>query len=398
VTPDGARLIGLMQNSLGNGTTKSSAALRVVTYDIVNDATHAEGTTHQYLYVLDDPRFGCSEIAAVADASDPNGFALFADERDGKFPGDSANPSVQKKIYRFSLAGATDVSDPGDGPAGLLVGGTTIEDMTGGQSAAQTRATLVAVGVTPAAKTLVVDLLAEFANTGRLGTLYPHDKIEGMQVIDGGRRLVLSNDDDFGVAPGSTPFSVVPKVEPAVPGAPTDGTQLLFVDLQNLPARPATATVQIDVEGPDGVLHDALTALTALRGLAARCRRQSRLLGRAVTALARGVSRGRFIREPVLGASGGKLFAALAGAVRALGNAADARTACVEPATLRTSVATIVSQARAIASAAITGTHAAIPDVTRAKADVAAGDGRAATGNAAGAIDAYARAWRRVGR
>jgi hypothetical protein len=99
------------------------------------------------------------------------------------------------------------------------------------------------------AKSLVVNLLDTASTLGDLSTLYPHDKVEGMTVV-GGRFLVLSNDDDFGVnsTGNANPPFVTSKSVPTLPGAPADFTQLLFIDLANLPAKKAAATVTITVQ------------------------------------------------------------------------------------------------------------------------------------------------------
>ena len=248
VTPDGLRLVGIMQASLANGISereaKSTPTVRIVTYDL---AGRAEGTTHQYLYLLDDPAttgVGVSEIAAVSNTE------LLVDERDARFPGDPENPSRVKRLYRISLDGATDVSDAGDPATGRLVRGSTIEALTAGLTRSAARDRLREQGIAAVSKTLEVDLLAELSRVGALGTLYPHDKIEGLAVVDSGRRIVLSNDNDFGVD-GTRPPSkrLVAKTIPTPPRE-TDYTSLLIVDLANLPATPATATVTVSVGAP----------------------------------------------------------------------------------------------------------------------------------------------------
>jgi hypothetical protein len=76
------------------------------------------------------------------------------------------------------------VSDPGDGENGLLIGGQTLEELG-------TPEALEAAGIIPVTKELVVDLLD-------LPVLYPHDKPEGVAVIDD-NTIAVVNDDDFGV-------------------------------------------------------------------------------------------------------------------------------------------------------------------------------------------------------
>jgi hypothetical protein len=170
----GHLLVGIVQNPLDNpahADAKKSHLLRIV----MNDVQH--GKTAQYLYPMDDPSYGASDIEAVSNTT------FLVDERDGNFLGDPANPAVQKKLYLIDISGATDISDPANGPNGLIVGGKTMEQMSD--------ADLVANKIVPVKKTLVVDMLAYG---------YTHDKAEGVALIDGGKTIVVSNDDDFGVS------------------------------------------------------------------------------------------------------------------------------------------------------------------------------------------------------
>ena len=56
-------------------------------------------------------------------------------------------------------------------------------------------AALAEVGIQPAAKTLVYDAVKEMA--------YPHDKMEGLWVIDA-NRVGIINDDDFAIEPNGS--------------------------------------------------------------------------------------------------------------------------------------------------------------------------------------------------
>lgn len=170
---DGGRvLVGMIQNPLNNPATaaKSSRALRMLIFDTKT------GATKQLVYLLDDAKYGVSEIEAVS----PTQFIV--DERDGKVFNDPAGASVQKKLYLVDISGATDISDPANAASGLTIGGKTIEQMTVSDLAAHQ--------ITPVSKQLLVDMLA-------FG--YTHDKAEGVALIDGGRTIAVSNDDDFGV-------------------------------------------------------------------------------------------------------------------------------------------------------------------------------------------------------
>jgi hypothetical protein len=169
----GTVLVGIVQNPLDNpnhAAAKVSRLLRIVFVDVQRHRTH------QFAYLMDDASYGASEIEAVS----PTQFLV--DERDGKFFGDPNGPSVQKKIYLIDISGATDISDPANGANGLIRGGKTLEQMTD--------ADLAANAIVPVSKTLIVDML-------QWG--YTHDKAEGMVLLEGGRTIGVSNDDDFGV-------------------------------------------------------------------------------------------------------------------------------------------------------------------------------------------------------
>ncbi len=177
ITPDGKTLVGLMQSPMYNPSSAAvvgSTVLRVVTFEI------ATGTTKQYAYLMENSSLtGCSEIAAVTNTT------FLALERDGNYGGATTNPATFKRVYKFDLAGATDISDPTNSDAGKLYNGLTIEQL-------KDKANLQTAGVKPVTKTLVFDLL-----TG-ISPVYPHDKAEGLSLI-GNNTMAIANDDDFGV-------------------------------------------------------------------------------------------------------------------------------------------------------------------------------------------------------
>jgi hypothetical protein len=173
---DGRTIVGMMQNALFNpdqAAGSSSRLLRILFLDVQT------GRTKQYAYLLDDAKYGVSEIEAIS----PTRFLV--DERDGKFFDDPAGPAVQKKIYLIDISHATDISDPTNAPSGRLVGGKTLEQLSAAELAAN--------HIVPVTKTLVVDLLT-------FG--YTHDKAEGLALLDKGRTIAVSNDDDFGITDG----------------------------------------------------------------------------------------------------------------------------------------------------------------------------------------------------
>ena len=95
-----------------------------------------------------------------------------------------------KKVFKISIDGATDISDPANGANGKLYGANkTVEELNN-------QAGLQGAGITPVSKTLVLDLLKD------LPAVYPHDKAEGLALLPG-NILAISNDDDFGVVDNS---------------------------------------------------------------------------------------------------------------------------------------------------------------------------------------------------
>jgi hypothetical protein len=206
LTPDGKTLVGLMQSPLYNPSSAAvsgSTVLRVVTFDL------ATGTTRQYAYLMENASLtGCSEIAAISST------AFLALERDGLYGGDATKPATFKRVYKFDLSGATDLSDAGNAAGGKLYNNLTVEQL-------KDQAGLSAAGVVPVTKTLVLDLLKD------ISPVYPHDKAEGLALI-GNDRLAISNDDDFGVVDnGSNGFA--PKILPAT--GKVDVNRIYFVKL-----------------------------------------------------------------------------------------------------------------------------------------------------------------------
>jgi hypothetical protein len=175
LSSDGQWLVGMIQSAMENPDSdarKKCQLTRIVFFNI------ASGATKQYVYVQDSDSASNCEIANIPTSN--TDFIVI--ERDGNFPGDPATPSTLKRVYRLSITGATDVSDPADGANGKLYGGKTIEEL-------KDAAGLSANGIVPVAKSLVLDLLTKG---------YTHDKFEGLFVYDA-TTIVCTNDDDFGV-------------------------------------------------------------------------------------------------------------------------------------------------------------------------------------------------------
>ena len=207
LTPDGKTLVGLMQSPLYNPSSAAvagSTVIRVMTFDI------GTGATKQYAYVMENASLtGCSEIAAITNTT------FLALERDGNYGGSPTAPATFKRVYKFDLAGATDISDPADAATGKLYNGLTVEQL-------KDKASLQSAGIVPVSKTLVFDLLTE------ISPVYPHDKAEGLALLPN-NQLAISNDDDFGVVDnGQNGFA--PKTLPAT--GQVDQNRIYFVKLQ----------------------------------------------------------------------------------------------------------------------------------------------------------------------
>jgi hypothetical protein len=173
VTPSQRTLVAMLEGPLDNprAAGRISRVIRMVSVDL------ASGETRQFVYLSEDVAVTTNGMTALTESQ----FLVL--ERDDKFPGDSADPSWVKRVYRIDLSAATDISDPANGERGRLFAGKTVEELTPEE--------LRAGGVVPVRKTLVIDLLAA-------DLAYPHNKPEGIAVVDA-LTIAVSNDDDFGI-------------------------------------------------------------------------------------------------------------------------------------------------------------------------------------------------------
>src|SRR5437764_9343951 len=95
VTPDGATLVGMMQNPVDNpndSIRKTSRLNRIVVYH------PSSGASLQYGYLLDSPNSVVSEIAAVTNTT------YLVLERDQLYPGDPKSPSKLKRVYKIDIS------------------------------------------------------------------------------------------------------------------------------------------------------------------------------------------------------------------------------------------------------------------------------------------------------
>ncbi|WP_240315527.1 esterase-like activity of phytase family protein [Aquimarina longa] len=168
ITPDQKTLVGIMQSTLYNPTKIKTDLTRIVTFDLQN------GTTKQYLYKQEKSNLSNSEIVGLSNST------FLVVERDGKYSGEGV---VQKHIYKIDISDATDISGVDiKAEFGLLINGKTIEESTWEE--------ISTAGIKPVKKVLVADLVSK--------TGYPHDKLEGIWLIDK-NTLGCLNDDDFAV-------------------------------------------------------------------------------------------------------------------------------------------------------------------------------------------------------
>lgn len=185
ITPDGKTLVGIMQSTLNNPSRKevtNKTLTRIVTFDIET------GESKQYLYRQNDDDLSNSALITL----DNNRFLV--DERDSNVLG--ADDNVQKHVYLIDLSEATEVSGDKEAALGLLVNGKTLEQNSWEE--------LAQVGIKPVSKKLVIDMVKEYQ--------YPHEKFEGMWLVDSGKLAVI-NDDDFGIK--SANGDVVEKIVPS---------------------------------------------------------------------------------------------------------------------------------------------------------------------------------------
>ncbi|MCW2120845.1 esterase-like activity of phytase family protein [Flavobacterium sp. 7A] len=201
VTPDEKTLVGIMQSRLynpSNAAAINKTLTRIVTLDI------ATGATKQFLYKQEFDNNSNSEITALSATQ------FLVIERDGNFSGDGA---VMKHIYKIDISQATDVSGTDvTAENGYLVNGKALE--------ANTWEELTTANIKPVAKTLAVDVFKALGN-------YPHDKLEGIWLINSSTIGIL-NDDDFGVWSDATNKIKAKTLSPTI-GTVRDGNRLYIV-------------------------------------------------------------------------------------------------------------------------------------------------------------------------
>lgn len=180
ITPDQKHLVGIMQATMSNpdSSVTKSDLVRIVIVNLENKQVS------QYLYRQEQKENSNTAIVAL------NEQQFLVAERDDDFY--KNNPKAFKRVYKIKLNKATNLetviasSDlQQDEQLGLLIQGQTLEQFVlqaGWDGMAKHE-------IYPVEKTLIVDLVERLQ--------YPHDKVEGLWVIDE-QHLAVLNDDDYG--------------------------------------------------------------------------------------------------------------------------------------------------------------------------------------------------------
>lgn len=122
-----------------------------------------------------------------------------------------------------------------------------------GQKTAEAKATLEGEGIKPVTASLYLDVDALLTQLNPADTFFDHDKVEGVVALEGGKRLIISNDNDFGIAGAEAAsvgspnkYKLIAKIQPGL-GTQDEG-EYLEVNMAAMPAKTSSATVTIDVE------------------------------------------------------------------------------------------------------------------------------------------------------
>ncbi|MFW2076816.1 esterase-like activity of phytase family protein [Acinetobacter sp. ULE_I010] len=179
ITPDQKVLIGIMQSTMSNpdSSVTQSDLVRIVMINLENKAIS------QYLYKQEGKAYSNTAIIALS------AYEFLVAERDDDFYKD--NPQAFKRVYKIDIRNATDLEKvpenaqfKQDQHLGLLIEGRTLEQYV----LSKNWDGLVQHDIYPVQKTLVVDLVERLK--------YPHDKVEGLWIIDE-QHLAVLNDDDY---------------------------------------------------------------------------------------------------------------------------------------------------------------------------------------------------------
>lgn len=165
ISPDGSKLYGMMQNALIQDGALDVANKRVGLNNRLVQIDLASKATREFVYQIDKASLGVNEILAI------NDHEFLAIERDGN----AGAAAAFKKLVKFDITGASDVSKIAQLPTSGLP-----------------------QGVTPVTKTAFLDLLS--SDYALAGEGFP-EKIEGIafgpRLADGRVLLIVTSDNDF---------------------------------------------------------------------------------------------------------------------------------------------------------------------------------------------------------
>lgn len=257
VTPDGKTLVVFLQSAItqkGGATAANQTVTRFATIDL-----KTKKTTHEYVYLLDDPRQHTPNTNAVSEVTALSSTQFLVDERDG-----NTGAGTFKQVYLIDTTGATDVRNDArysttyvagtqrldtNAQQGLLVNGQSLELYVGLGTTQQATNKLLAAGIKPVSKEPFADLGALMSELN-WGKFYGHDKIEGAATTDGGKTIYLANDSDFGLDYTDGTAHGTPTVpyllhQKTLPDGQVDDGVILKVDVSKLPVVTKTGTVTI---------------------------------------------------------------------------------------------------------------------------------------------------------
>jgi len=169
-TPDEKYLVGIMQSTMYNPSKKeikNKRLVRILKFEI------ATGKCWQYLYQQNKETGSCSGITAISNDE------FIVIERDGKFSGEE---DAHKYLYKINLKDATDVNGDLAMEDGMLIKGKTLEQCS--------KEEIIGAGIKFVKKEKVCDLVKEIG--------YPHDKLEGLWLLDD-HTICVANDNDFAI-------------------------------------------------------------------------------------------------------------------------------------------------------------------------------------------------------
>lgn len=168
ITPDGHRLVAILQDPLLQDSAFGSEHKPVGVANRLLDLNLETGDLREYVYLLESPENGVSEILAI------NEHEFLVLERDTR----SGAAARFKKIFRIDLGAASNVR----AVKSLPINGASV------------LASMEHQDIVPAAKTLFLDLL-------QAGIHDMPEKMEGLtfgpDLEDGRHLLIISSDNDF---------------------------------------------------------------------------------------------------------------------------------------------------------------------------------------------------------